>query len=108
MDTRSSETWRQDTSSCRKEGIHMGELRTITVSLPSEMVKEVERLGNIEGKAPSELFREALRLYIRRKRWEVIREYGAKKASELGIKEEDLEEIIDDYRSEEEARKSCG
>ena len=27
----------------------MGELRTITVSLPSEMVKEVERLGNIEG-----------------------------------------------------------
>jgi len=78
----------------------MGELRTITVSLPSEMVKEVERLGNIEGKAPSELFREALRLYIRRKRWEVIREYGAKKASELGIKEEDLEEIIDDYRSE--------
>jgi len=49
----------------------------------------------------SELFREALRQYIKRRRWEKIREYGAKKAAELGIKsEKDIEKLIDEYRSE--------
>ena len=48
----------------------------------------------------SELFREAVREYLRRKKWEKMREYGARKAAELRIKEEDVERLIDEYCSE--------
>jgi len=71
-----------------------------TLSLPPEMVKQIEKLAKEEGMTKSELFREATRQYIKRKRWEKIREYGARKAAELGIKEEDVERLIDEYRSE--------
>ena len=72
-----------------------------TLSLPPGMVKQIEKLAKEEGMTKSELFREALREYMRKRRWEKIREYGAKKAAELGIKnEEDIERLIDEYRSE--------
>jgi len=49
----------------------------------------------------SELFREYLRDSLRRRRWERIREYGAKKAVELGLRDEiDVERLIDEYRKE--------
>jgi metal-responsive CopG/Arc/MetJ family transcriptional regulator len=71
-----------------------------TLSLPPEMVEQIEKLAKEENMTKSELFREAVRQYLRRKRWEKIREYGAKKAAELGIKEEDVERLINEYRSE--------
>ena len=69
-----------------------------TISLPPEMVKQIEKIIKEDGMTKSELFREALREYIRKRRWEKIREYGARKAAELGVKEEDIERIIDEYR----------
>jgi len=75
-----------------------------TLSLPPEMVEQIEKLAKEENMTKSELFREAVREYLRRKRWEKIREYGAKKAVELGIKEEDVERLIDEYRSEKQRK----
>lgn len=75
--------------------------RILTLSLPPEMAKQIEKLAKEEGMTRSEFFREALRQYIKRRRWEKIREYGAKKAAELGIKNEKvIEKLIDEYRSE--------
>jgi len=71
-----------------------------TLSLPPQMVKQIDELAKEEGMTKSEFFREAVRQYIRKKRWEKIREYGAQKAAKLGIKEEDVERLIDEYRSE--------
>jgi len=70
-----------------------------TLSLPPEMVEQIEKIAKEENMTKSELFREALREYLRKKRWEKIREYGAKRAAELGIREEDVERLIDEYRS---------
>ena len=75
-----------------------------TLSLPPKMVKQIEKLAKEENMTKSELFREAVREYLRKKRWEKIREYGAKKAAELGIKEEDVERLIDEYRSEKQRK----
>ena len=69
-----------------------------TISLPPEIVKQIEKIIKEEGMTKSELFREALREYIRKRRWEKIREYGARKVAELGVKEEDIERLIDEYR----------
>ena len=64
------------------------------------MAREMEKLAREEGMTKSELFREALRQYIRKKKWDKIREYGMQKAIELGIEsEEDIEKLIDEYRS---------
>jgi len=64
------------------------------------MVEQIDELAKEEGMTKSEFFREAVRQYIRKKRWEKIREYGARKAAKLGIKEKDVERLIDEYRSE--------
>lgn len=75
-----------------------------TISLPPEIVKQIEKIIKEEGMTKSELFREALREYIRKRRWEKIREYGARKPAEFGIKEEDVERLIDEYRYKKERK----
>ncbi len=75
--------------------------KILTLSLPPEMAKQIAKLAKEEGMTRSEFFREALRQFIRKRRWEKIREYGARKAAQLGIKsEKDIEKLIDEYRSE--------
>src|SRR6202040_960962 len=44
----------------------MANRQTMTISLPPEMVKEVDRVRRKEGRTRSELMREALRVYVRR------------------------------------------
>ena len=75
--------------------------RTISISLPPEMLKEAERVAKEEGRTKSELVREALRRYIRAREWEEITAYGRTKARELGIREEDVDRIIHEYRAEQ-------
>ncbi|PKM99744.1 MAG: CopG family transcriptional regulator [Elusimicrobia bacterium HGW-Elusimicrobia-2] len=71
-----------------------------TLSLPPEMIEQATKIAKEEGMTKSELFREAFRQFMRRRRWEHIREYGAQKAAHLGIKDEqDIEKLVDEYRS---------
>lgn len=73
--------------------------KVMTLSLPPEMVKEVERIVKEENRTKSELFREALRKYINDKRWLQIRQWGLKASRELGVStEEDVEKLVHQYR----------
>jgi len=72
--------------------------KTITLSLPPKMVKEVKELTKEEGMTKSELFREALRRYIEERKWARLYRYGEMKAREKGITEEQIEDIIDARR----------
>jgi CopG family transcriptional regulator/antitoxin EndoAI len=73
--------------------------KVMTLSLPPEMVKEVERLTKEEKRTKSELFREALRKYINDRRWQQVRQWGIKTAQELGIStEEEVDELIYKHR----------
>jgi predicted transcriptional regulator len=74
--------------------------RTVTVSLPPELARKVDKLARKEGRTRSELFRAAILQYMQRlERWEKIFEYGEQRARELGITEEDvLESIMEDRR----------
>lgn len=74
--------------------------KVISVSIPPGMAKEVQRVAKEESRTRSELFREALRQYITtRSRWRTLQQYGTKQAKKLGIKEDDIERLIDEYRS---------
>lgn len=73
--------------------------KVMTLSLPPEMVEEVERLTKEEKRTKSELFREALRKYINDRRWQQIRQWGMKTARELNIStEEDVNTLIHKHR----------
>jgi metal-responsive CopG/Arc/MetJ family transcriptional regulator len=70
----------------------------ITVSLPSNLAENFEKLAKAESKNKSQLFREMLTVYERRRREERIHElqrYGVKKARKKGIlTEADVDKLV--------------
>ncbi len=72
--------------------------KTITISLPPEMLAQVEEAMAEEGRTKSELLREALRRYFAAREWRKLQVYVSRKAKEKGITEEHIEDIVDAYR----------
>ena len=69
--------------------------RTVTVSLPPALLREVDLVAESEGRTRSELFREALRQYIRRiERWHEIFAFGEQVAKQRGLSEEDVAKAV--------------
>ena len=70
----------------------------ITVSLPSNLAESFEKLAKAESKNKSQLFREMLMAFERRRREERFHElqrYGAKKAMKKGVlTEADVEKLV--------------
>ncbi len=74
--------------------------KLITISIFPELLKEAEKVAKEENRTRSELIREALRRYIAERQWRRLQRYGIKKAKKLGLKEEDVERLVEEYRSE--------
>jgi CopG family transcriptional regulator/antitoxin EndoAI len=72
--------------------------KTVTLSLPPEMVDKIDELMKEEGRTRSELLREALRRYAEEQEMKKIYRYGEIKAREREITEEQIEDIIDARR----------
>jgi metal-responsive CopG/Arc/MetJ family transcriptional regulator len=70
----------------------------ITVSLPSNLAESFEKLAKAESKNKSQLFREMLTSFERRRREERFHElqrYGVKKARKKGVlTEADVEKLV--------------
>jgi predicted transcriptional regulator len=79
--------------------------KTLSVTLPPEMLSRAEALAKKENRTMSELVREALRQYERQRWWEETNAYGRARAKELGIREEDVDRLIHEYRQEKRARR---
>lgn len=72
----------------------------ITISLPSDLLRETQRLAKEEARTRSDLIREALRQYLVSRRWQRLRQWGAETAERLGLKTEaDLQRLLDEVRS---------
>jgi metal-responsive CopG/Arc/MetJ family transcriptional regulator len=70
----------------------------VTVSLPSNLAESFEKLAKAESKNKSQLFREMLTAYERRRREERfldLQRYGVKKTRKKGIlTESDVEKLV--------------
>lgn len=76
-------------------------MKTLSITLPPEMLDKAERLAEKEHRTMSELVREALRQYERNRIWEEIAPYGRQSAARAGIKtEDDVAKLIHDARRE--------
>ena len=73
--------------------------KVINISLPDDLLCEVDEYAREEHRTRSELFREAVRQYIESRRWRRLRESGSRTALELGLSEEDIERIVGEYRA---------
>lgn len=80
--------------------------KVTTLSLPPQMVKEAERIAKEENRTKSELFREALRLYINQRRWQKIRGWGQESAKKACLKEENINDLISEVRKKEKQPRS--
>ncbi len=74
--------------------------RTITFSLPPEMAAQMEEVMRLEGRTKSELLREALRRYMEEREWKQLLRYGERQAAQRGLTPENVERLVNEYRSE--------
>ena len=67
------------------------------------MLSRAEALARKENRTMSELIREALRWYERQRWWEETNAYGRARAEALGIRDQDVDQVIHEYRREKRA-----
>lgn len=72
--------------------------KSLSLSLPPDLLREANRAAKREGKTKSELFREALRCYLSDQRWQRLRQYGDQQSQRLGLVESDVDRLIHEHR----------
>ena len=70
----------------------------LSISLPPELSSDLDSVASQEHRSRSELVREAVRQYILQLRWKTLRQKPSLKAVEKGLREEDVERLIDEER----------
>jgi Arc/MetJ-type ribon-helix-helix transcriptional regulator len=76
--------------------------KTVSITLPPELLAEAQQLAQREHRTMSELFREALRHYMQEDaQWAAVLARTRAQGRALGItSEEDVERLSDEYRRE--------
>lgn len=74
--------------------------QTLNIALPKDLVKKIDQQAKEEYKNRSELIREALRIYLkRRENWNQIFQAGKEMAKRMGItSEKQINDIVYEYR----------
>lgn len=82
--------------------------KTISITLPPDLLVKAQRLAQAEHRTMSELFREALRRYMQPDAdWEALLQRSRARGKELGIQnEEEVERLSDEFRGERVRRTS--
>lgn len=80
--------------------------KTISITLPAEMLDRAAMLAKKENRTMSALVREALRHYERQHWWDGVNAYGSEKAKERGLTEDDVDRVIHEHRQKERSIRS--
>ena len=73
--------------------------KTLSITLPPEMLARAETMARKENRTMSELVREALRHYERRQWWDETNAYGRGTAGAAGVRnEEDVVRAVHEVR----------
>ena len=76
----------------------MAPTRVRSLSLPSDLVREAERLAKQEGRTKTEVLRDALRRYDQERRWRELQRYGAGRARKVGVREAGVARAVQEFR----------
>jgi predicted transcriptional regulator len=83
----------------------MRNTKTLSVTLPPDMLKRAQSIAKKESRTMSELIREALRYDERRSFWDDVNAYGRSKADRQGIREQDVDRLVHELRASKRAAK---
>jgi CopG family transcriptional regulator/antitoxin EndoAI len=70
----------------------------LSISLPSDLAVDLDSAAKRERRSRSELVREAVRQYVLLTKWRTLRQKASLRAAEQGLKEEDIERLVDEER----------
>ena len=86
----------------------MEKQETVNISLPMDMIREIDRLAKEENITVDKIMIKALNQYLQNHEvWQKIFKQGEEWAKELGIKsEEDVDDLIHEFRKEQSTCKS--
>ena len=70
----------------------------LSISLPPDLTSDLDAVASQERRSRSELVREAVRQYILLSRWKVLRQKASLRAIREGLREEDVEKLVDEDR----------
>jgi len=74
--------------------------KPITISLPTDLARETQRVAREDARTRSDLIRDALQQYLASRRWRRLRQWGAETADRLGLKTEaDLQRLLAGVRA---------
>ncbi len=74
--------------------------KTLSITLPPEMLARATEMAKREHRTMSELVREALREYERKNWWADMNDFGRARAAERGLTEGDVENAVREVRRE--------
>ena len=78
---------------------------TVNISFQESLLADIDKIARVESRSRSELLREAVRLYIdRKRRWDKIFAYGRTVVTRGNLNEADVASEIQAYRQQK-ARK---
>jgi len=70
------------------------------VLLAEPLLAEIQSVAQAEHRTVDEVLTEAVKRYLDYRSWTNLLDYGAERASALGIKESDVDRLISESRSE--------
>lgn len=74
--------------------------KIINISIPKQLLNEADEIAENEYRNRSELFREALRMYIlERKNLSTVYAYGKQQAKKSKVSLSNLNQVISNYRN---------
>ena len=74
--------------------------KPITVSLPTDLLRETQRVAREEARTRSELIRNTLMQYLASRRWQRLRQWGDETGERLGLKTKaDLQRLLGEVRT---------
>jgi metal-responsive CopG/Arc/MetJ family transcriptional regulator len=77
----------------------MSKASVISISFPSQLSKEVDKLAKAEHRTKSGFIQEAVRYYMERRRWRKLQRKISKRARAMGIEtDDDIEALVDSVR----------
>ena len=80
----------------------MRNTKTLSITIPPEMLSRAEALAKKENRTMSELIREALRQYERQRWWEETNAYGRSSAAATAVHDEEgVVRAVHEYRGEQ-------
>ena len=70
-------------------------------TIPTALLAEAKNLASAEHTTVDAFVRDAMELYLSRRRRRKLYAYGEEQARKLGIREEDVERVVHEFRREE-------